>query len=176
MTGERNVTVFLKANITTALIAVAIVIIGGSIASPIAAQDAALLKLYHGADAPIELSLADLDRLPQHSFTTSTQWTEGKIKFSGPALKDVLGLLAPIDADEETVRLVAANYYEVELDQTLLELDVPIVSTRMNDETFGTREKGPLWVVFPYDADEAYRREGVYAASVWHLIEIQVEK
>lgn len=175
MTGERNVTVFLKANITTALTA-AIVIIGGSIATPIAAQDAALLKLYHGADAPLELSLADLDRLPQHSFTTSTQWTEGKIKFSGPALKDVLGLLGSIEADEETVPLVAANAYEVELNQALLELDVPIVSTRMNDETFGTREKGPLWVVFPYDADEAYRREGVYAASVWHLIEIQVGK
>jgi hypothetical protein len=143
---------------------------------PAMAEDHPLLTLRAGADEPLTLDLQALDALPQHSFETTTQWTEGKIAFSGPALKDVLALVHAGDASDEVIHLIAANHYEVILDHRLVEETVPVVATRINGKPFGIRDKGPLWVVFPYDLDTAYQSEGVFSASIWQLIEIVIER
>ena len=119
------------------------------------------------------LDAAALDALPQHSFVTTTQWTEGEVTFSGPALSDVLAVL-DVDTAETPVTLVAANRYMVEISPHLIEEQVPIVATHLNGCRFGLRDLGPLWVVFPYDADPRYRTEDVYAASIWQLVEVQL--
>lgn len=142
---------------------------------PLQAQEGTLLTLTSEGKEAISLDLAALDQLPQNSFSTTTQWTEGEIAFSGPALRDVLQLAGATPQADGAINLIAANHYEVELDRRLLEDDAPIVATRLNGKTFGTREKGPLWVVFPYDLDTAYQTEGIYAASIWQLIEIRIE-
>lgn len=142
---------------------------------PAQADQQSLLTLRNGSDLPVEVTLQDLDRLPQYSFETTTQWTEGPIAFSGPALKDVLAKVDAGDDPTQVIHLIAANNYEVILDLELVEDTVPIVATRMNGETFGVRDKGPLWVVFPYDLDTEYQKEGVYSASIWQLVEIFIE-
>jgi hypothetical protein len=142
---------------------------------PAQADQASLLTLRNGSDLPVEVTLQDLDRLPQYSFETTTQWTEGPIAFSGPALKDVLAKVDAGDDPTQVIHLIAANNYEVILDLDLVEDTVPVVATRINGETFGVRDKGPLWVVFPYDLDTEYQKEGVYSASIWQLVEIFIE-
>lgn len=143
---------------------------------PVQAQEDVLLTMTVGTGEPLRLDLAAIDELPQTEFSTHTQWTEGKIKFSGPTLKDVLELADPDVSEDSVVHLLAANHYEVTLDMTLLAEDVPIVATRMNDKTYGTRQNGPLWVVFPYELDSKYQTESVYSASIWQLIEIRIDK
>lgn len=140
------------------------------------AQDDTLLTIAVGTSEPLHLDLAAIDELPQTEFATHTQWTEGRIKFSGPTLKDVLELADPDLTTDSVVHLLAANQYEVTLDMHLLTEEAPIVATRMDDKTFGTRQNGPLWVVFPYELDSQYQTESVYSASIWHLIEIRIEK
>ncbi len=44
----------------------------------------------------------------------------------------------------------------------------------MNGETMPVRRKGPLWIVYPYDSDEAYRSEAIYSRSIWQLDRIEV--
>ena len=148
----------------------------GLASAPSFADDPPILSVQSGTASSVVLSLKDLDLLPQHSFRTTTQWTEGKLAFSGPALKDILGLVDAGTDTSEKIHLIAANQYEVLLDPSLLEEDVPIVATRIDGKTFGLRDKGPLWVVFPYDLDTDYQREGIYSASIWQLIEIVVER
>ncbi len=140
------------------------------------AQEGVLLTMTAGTGEPLRLDLAAIDELPQTEFSTHTQWTEGKIRFSGPTLKDVLELADPELNAESVVHLIAANHYEVTLDMSLLEDDAPIVATRMNGKPYGTRQNGPLWVVFPYELDSRYQTESVYSASIWQLIEIRIEK
>jgi len=36
------------------------------------------------------------------------------------------------------------------------------------------REKGPLWIIYPFDATNAYRTESHYARSIWQLERIDV--
>ena len=57
---------------------------------------------------------------------------------------------------------------------SLISADAPIIATRINGKPFTIKEKGPLWVVFPYDRGPEFRTETNYAVSVWQLTEISV--
>ncbi len=118
------------------------------------------------AEAPISLTLEDLDAMPQVSFTTSTIWTDGVVEFSGVPLK---ALLESVAADSTTVEMVALNDYKVAMPLAQLEDSAPIVATRMNGAVMSVRDKGPFWVVFPYDEDAKYQTETIYSYSIWQL-------
>ncbi len=113
--------------------------------------------------------LQDLDT---RAFTTTTIWTEGAQKFTGVPLK---ALMAHVDATGTTLRATAINDYAVEIPIDSLADDAPIVAYFLNDAPMSVREKGPLWVVYPYDAKEDYRNEVIYSRSIWQLDRIVVE-
>jgi len=131
-------------------------------------SESVLLKV-HGTTGGTPYSLDDLDALPQQSFATGTVWTTGVKTFSGPALADVL---VASGSDGGALRLQAANDYSVILPPTMIEASVPIIVTRIDGKTFGLRESGPLWLMFPYDSDDQYQSESIYAASIWQLTDI----
>lgn len=121
--------------------------------------------------APVSLGDDSLLALPQTHFDTSTQWTKGVHRFSGPLLGD---LLEGYSAGPGDLRLAAINSYSVTVNRNLITEDAPIIANRMDGEPFSRRNKGPLWVIFPYDRSAKYQGELVYAASVWQLSQITV--
>ena len=44
----------------------------------------------------------------------------------------------------------------------------------MNGDVMLVRNKGPLWVVYPYDENPEYRSEVIYSRSIWQLDRIEV--
>ena len=120
---------------------------------------------------PVTLELADLDALPQQSFTTSTIWTDGQITFSGVPLATVL---ASIGAEGSAVEMIALNDYKVTMPLAQLEETVPIIATRMDGNVMSVRDKGPYWIVFPYDEDPKYQTETIYSLSIWQLNRLKV--
>jgi len=124
-----------------------------------------------GSDVVARLALADLDELAQHSFKTSTIWTEGEAVYAGPLLRDILEK-AGVDASLG-FRAIAANGYFVEFPPGAAGTDAPIIATRIDGQTFGVRQKGPLWVIYPYDSDRRFATETIYARSIWQLTEIE---
>lgn len=114
----------------------------------------------------VVLSLEALDAMDQVSFSTTTIWTDGLIDFSGVSLK---ALLEELEATGDTVEMVALNDYAVTIPRDELEDDAPIIATRMNGEEMTVRNKGPFWIVFPFDADDKYKTEIHYARSIWQL-------
>lgn len=117
------------------------------------------------------LTDADLAALPQISFTTTTIWTTEAAVFSGPSLATVLDSLG---AEGASLSMIAVNDYKVEMPWALMEQDTPIIANRINGEPFSIRDKGPLWVVFPYDSDPRFQTEEIYSLSIWQLNQIQV--
>lgn len=113
-----------------------------------------------------ELSLEMLDAMEQVEFSTTTIWTEGVVSFSGVP---VLHLLERLAAEGNTLRMSALNDYAVEMPTSELESDAPIVATRMNGQTMPVREKGPYWVVYPFDRSPEFQTEAKYAQSIWQL-------
>jgi len=45
----------------------------------------------------------------------------------------------------------------------------------MDGEPIGRREKGPYWLVFPYDSEAKYQSEDVYSQSIWQLVSIELD-
>jgi hypothetical protein len=126
-------------------------------------------------DAPLHLDLADLDAMPQESFVTGTLWTEGETRFSGVPLAVLLDQ-AGIGDDATRIELVALNDYKVEIPLDEIEDTRPIVATRMDGKVMAVRDKGPYWLVYPYDEDIRYRTEAIYARSIWQLGQLRVSE
>lgn len=161
----------IKKNHSRAL-AVFMILLTFSIA-PAFGQDVTKLKVTAASSQvePIELSIEALDLLEQVEFKTTTIWTDGEVTFSGVPLKV---LLNHFEANGETVEMTALNDYAVTMPFADLEDNAPIVATRMNGELMSVRDKGPYWVVYPYDRDAKYQNETVYSRSIWQLNRLKV--
>ncbi|MGR3636412.1 MAG: molybdopterin-dependent oxidoreductase [Shimia sp.] len=132
------------------------------------------MLIIEGMDGKaVEFSIKDLDALPQTSFETSTVWTDEDVVFSGVSLS---ALLEAAEVSGTTLRMTALNDYAVDMPMSEIGDDYPIVATRMDGVVMPIREKGPFWVVFPYDAASSFRSETAYARSVWQLSLLSVIK
>lgn len=128
------------------------------------------IGLRNAGDAA-QLDRAHLEALPAVTFRTGTIWTAGVDEFTGVPLR---ALLEALGAEGATIRATAANAYSIEIPVDSLDPEAPIVAYRINGEPFPLRRNGPLWVVYPYDADDSYRNELVYGRSIWQLVTITV--
>ncbi|MFO1274024.1 MAG: hypothetical protein U1F50_20520 [Rubrivivax sp.] len=112
-----------------------------------------------------------LERLPQTSFTTRTPWYAAARKFTGPLLRDVL---AAAGAQGDLLRAIALNDYWVEIPfDDAQRLDV-IVARLLDDRPMAVRDKGPLFVIYPFDANPEIRNPVYYSRSAWQLRTIEV--
>ncbi|MDJ0993141.1 MAG: oxidoreductase [Dinoroseobacter sp.] len=135
------------------------------------AQDTIPLEVELAGGQAIQLSLEDLDAMEQTEFTTTTIWTDGSNRFSGVS---VLSLLQSVDAEGTTLQMSALNDYSVEMPLADLEDGAPILATRMDGETMSVREKGPYWIIYPFDRGARYQTESNFARSVWQLKQLKV--
>ncbi len=117
--------------------------------------------------------LAMLKALPQASFSTRTIWTDGPVTFEGVRLKD---LVAAVGASGGTLHAIALNDYAVDIPVADATADGPIVAYAIDGHALPVRNRGPLWIVYPYDAKADYRSEVVYSRSIWQLNRIDVRE
>lgn len=128
------------------------------------------LRLEKGGE-PIRLDIAALDALPQTSFETTTPWHQGKVRFSGVAFSS---LMEAFEIEEGEVRLVALNDYMVESGTLELTEGGALLATRADGETMPISDKGPVFLVFPFDAKPEVQHQSYYSRSVWQLTEIDI--
>jgi len=114
----------------------------------------------------VELDIDMLKAMPSTRFSTTTIWVEGSQDFTGVSLKHVLKVAG---IETATIEAVALNDYKVEIPVDSIEDDAPIIAYEMNGKKMSSRDKGPLWIVYPYESDPKYRTEVVYSRSIWQL-------
>jgi hypothetical protein len=148
-------------------------------AQPALAQNSAddiVLTVSGGPDAngqPVAATytLTQLQALPKTNFTTSTMWTDGIQSFEGIDLKTFLDGL---NVDSGTLSATAINDYRIEMPLTEISLGGPMIAYSLNGETMSVRDKGPLWIVYPYDSAPEYQSEVVFSRSIWQLNRIEI--
>lgn len=138
---------------------------------PLAAQEPSTLQVTGADGATVTFSMADLDALDQVTITTTTIWTEGELTFTGPSLQSILSMA---EIESPNLTLTALNDYAIEMPAPEVDAIYPILATRMDGEPMSVRDKGPFWIVFPYDSDPAFQTETVYSQSIWQLDRIDV--
>lgn len=109
--------------------------------------------------------------LPQHSFTTSTPWYDKPVKFTGPLLSD---LLAAVKASGSSLSAVAINDYKINIPLNDVQKYKVIVARLLDDKPMAVRDKGPLFVVYPFDSASELRTSTYYERSIWQLKALDV--
>jgi hypothetical protein len=122
-----------------------------------------------GSEAKFDMAM--LEALPQHSFVTRTPWFTERMKFTGPLLRDVLDA---VGAHGSTLRAIALNDYRVDLPfDDARRIDV-VVARLLNDRPMSVRDKGPLFIIYPFDRSAELRNALYYSRAAWQLKAIEV--
>jgi hypothetical protein len=118
-----------------------------------------------------QFDMAMLAALPQHSFSTRTPWFAEARRFTGPLLRDVL---AAAGAQGSTLRLIALNDYRIDMPfDDVQQYDV-LLARLLDDRPMAVRDKGPLFVIYPFDSLSELRSATYYSRSAWQLRTIDV--
>ena len=126
----------------------------------------------HNAPQQFLWSMAMLEALPQHSFTTMTPWASQALQFSGPLLRDVL---QAVDARGQRLVARALNDYSVHIPLQDAQQHDMLVATRMNGQAMSVRQRGPLFVVYPFDSKPELKSSTYIERSIWQLRAIEVQ-
>lgn len=110
-------------------------------------------------------------QLDQSQITTTTIWTDGRHEFQGVSLLSLTDILG---VSNGTLLAKAVNDYSVEIPVSDAVEGGPIIAYKMDGEVMSVRDKGPLWVVYPYDSSPDYRTAVIHARSIWQLDRIEV--
>lgn len=125
----------------------------------------------HNTPGRADFDMDMLAALPQHQLVTRTPWHAGVQNFTGPLLRDVL---AQAGASGQKLVAVALNDYRCEIPVEDAARFPVIVARLNNGEPMRVRDKGPLFIVYPYDSDAQLRSDRYYSRSAWQLRSLQV--
>ncbi|MBR9842696.1 MAG: molybdopterin-dependent oxidoreductase [Rhodobacteraceae bacterium] len=122
-----------------------------------------------------ETALLDLEMLRalgESVITTETIWTPDNHTFIGVRLKT---LLEYIGAEGDTINATAINDYSVSIPISDATETGPIIAYEMDGKQLSRRDKGPLWVIYPFSSSRDYRTEVIYSRSIWQLDRISIK-
>ncbi len=112
-----------------------------------------------------------LEAMGQSSFTTTTPWYDGPVTFTGVPMAT---LMQTVKATGETVIATALNDYETKIPiSDFMQFNV-LLALKRNGNYMPVRDKGPLFIVYPYDKDPDLKAQKYYSRSAWQLSRIVV--
>lgn len=124
------------------------------------------------AGSRAEFDMPMLSRLPQRSYSTATPWFDAPRKFSGPLLREVL---AAVGAEGTLLRCIALNDYAVDLPVEDAQRHDVLLAILLDDKPMAVRDKGPLFIIYPFHTSPALRNAVYFSRSVWQLKSILVQ-
>ena len=137
----------------------------------LAATGPALQLMAADQSQPLDLSLEQLEAMPQVTIKTENEFSDGLVTYRGPLVRDVL---AQAGLEKlETVRFVAANDYYVDIPTRDFSDFDAILAMEANGEKLSRREKGPLWLMYPI-SDHAELKDPIYLRRlIWQVVRIE---
>ena len=124
------------------------------------------------AGGTAEFDRSQLEALHSAVIETSTPWTEGVQKFEGFPIK---ALFDAVGATGNSVRATAINDYAVTIPMDALVESGGFVAIRHNGEPMKIRDRGPLWIIFPYDTDARLTGDDFLNWSIWQLKSLEIQ-
>jgi hypothetical protein len=117
------------------------------------------------------LDAAMIDALPQRTLVTKTPWHEGTMQFTGPLLSDVLAL---VGAKGEKIKATALNDFSATIPMADMKDHDVVLAHSIDGKRLAVRDKGPLFIIYPFDQKAQLRSSVYYARSVWQLHQLNV--
>jgi hypothetical protein len=112
-----------------------------------------------------------LEAMGMVTVQTTTPWYEGAVKFEGVPLDK---LMKSVGASGDRAVFVALNDYSTEIPMQDFAKYKVILALKRDGEYMPVRDKGPLFVIYPYDSDPELKSQTYYARSAWQVAKIIV--
>ncbi|MCZ8268953.1 MAG: oxidoreductase [Beijerinckiaceae bacterium] len=125
-----------------------------------------------GGGASHDLTMADLEKLPKAEIRTTTPWHNGVQHFEGVSLQVLMESLKLSGANAQ---VTALNRYRTTIPMKDFSAFKPILAYRRNGAPMEVREKGPLFIIYPYDSNTALKHDTYFSRSAWQVRSITVE-
>jgi hypothetical protein len=113
-----------------------------------------------------------LEAIGMTTVETTGPWYEGTAKFEGVNLDKLMKL---VGASGERVDVVALNDYSSEIPVKDFASYNVILAIKRNGEYMPVRDKGPLFVIYPFDSNPELKNQTFYGRSVWQVSKIIVK-
>jgi hypothetical protein len=115
---------------------------------------------------------AMLEQLGTDTVRTRTPWHDGEVTFSGVRLDK---LMAYVGAEGRSVTAVALNDYVTTIPIDDFSRFQVILALKRNGEYMSVRDKGPLFIIYPFDSDSTLQSQVYFGRSAWQVAKLVVE-
>lgn len=112
-----------------------------------------------------------LEELGISSIETTTPWFTGLVKFEGVPLQKIMEL---VGADGKEVVAVALNDYKTTIPTEDFAKHNVLLALKRDGQYMAVSDKGPLFIVYPYDSEAELQSQKFYSRSVWQLARLIV--
>ncbi len=123
-------------------------------------------------DGKAVFDIASLEKLGMVSFQTTSPWYNGRTTFTGIPLQKLMDY---VGAEGSVVRITALNDYTTVVPLNDFKKYNVILALKVNGEYMRIRDKGPLFVVYPYDSMPELNNQIYYSRSAWQVSKMNIE-
>jgi hypothetical protein len=133
------------------------------------AADHSILTLKLG-DKVINLSYEDMLEFTPVEHTMSNNWTTKTTTYTGVKLSSIL---QKYNITNEWLQLTALNDYRVKV--PIVDADKgAFIAYFIDGKQMKIRDKGPLWLLYPFNENQALNIDVYHNRSIWQLKTIEV--
>lgn len=113
---------------------------------------------------------AMIEALGMETLVTETPWSDGKVTFEG-----IRGsrLLEALGRHSRYILAKAINDYTVEIPAEDLKVNDLFFALKMNGRHLRVRDKGPIWVIYPFSDRPELDNSTYYDRSIWQLEQLE---
>jgi hypothetical protein len=114
---------------------------------------------------------AMLEELGLSGFTTHTPWFDGPVRFDGVPMAR---LMQALGAAGETVTALALNDYSTDIPMADFGRFDVLLAMRRDGRPMRASDKGPLFIIYPFDTRPELRSRQYYSRSAWSVAQLVV--
>jgi hypothetical protein len=114
---------------------------------------------------------AMIEALGTTSFETQTPWYDKPQTFEGVLMTK---LLDAVKANGDRVVCTALNDYSTEIPIADFAAFGTIMAFKRGGTYLTVRDKGPLFIIYPFDSNPELRQQRYYGRSAWQLAQLSV--
>ena len=112
-----------------------------------------------------------LEALGVTSFKTNTPWYSSVVTFEGVKMTT---LMDRVQAKGELLMVTALNDYTSDIPIEDFVRYEPILALKRDGKYMAISDKGPLFIVYPYDKVPELRSQRFYSRSAWQIARMEV--
>ena len=112
-----------------------------------------------------------LEALGLDGFRTATPWYDRPVKFEGIRMRR---LMQAVGAVGTRVVAFALNDYVIDIPMSDFERYGVLLAMKRDGIDMPVRDKGPLFIVYPFDSEPGLRSQQFYSRSAWQVAKLVV--